>query len=193
MESLRSEIFSELENHDFSVIISCVKGYSSKKNVLNELKDNLTRMAFSNGLMRYGLHVQQNNPSFADVLIDWPDKNLPKPFDDEYNCAYNKGKSFNDIDYHCGSLSSINFNDSIIYTKTLHSTLMQISDMILGVTREFIQYCIDSERKRNGLDLMGNIKKKFRGYPDNVINRGVIFNRDATDLKISFKKKFKEL
>ena len=193
MHPFREKLFETLNHFEFSIIISVIQGYSTEKTKLNELKDDLTRHAFSNALMRFGLHAKENLPQRAEVVIDWPDKNNPKPFDSEYAWAYNYGKSMDDIPYNSGALEKHSFNDSVVYTKMVHSTLLQLSDMVLGATREFIEHCLDETKCGQGVNFLKHISCKFRGYPNHVIGRGIIFNSQARTCIKKTTKKFEEI
>lgn len=188
MSHIRSAIFDEVSHIQFTIIASVVIGYSSDKDVLKKLKNNLSSYAFSNGLMRFSQHVKEHGPNSAEVVLDWPGKNFPEPYDIEYINAYSLGKSKDGIIYHSGDLESLKFNDSISYKRMLHCTLMQFSDMVLGATREFIHHTLDeSSRSGYGIDLLKKLAPKFRGYPNDVIGRGIIINEKAGKDKIQSK------
>lgn len=193
MFELRRAIFDAVSEIDFTIIVSAVLGYSSDKKVLMDLKADLSRHVFANGLMRFSQHVKEFNPDRAEVILDWPDGSISKPFDIEYAHAYSNGKSKDGILYMSGSLESLKFNDSISYTRMPHSTLMQLSDIVVGVTREFIQHALDEDKSGHGIKLLGTIASKFRGYPNNVIGRGISVNTRAAATRKSIEKKFKDL
>lgn len=193
MFDLRREIFDAVSSIDFTIIVSAVLGYSSDRKILVDLKSDLSRHVFSNGLMRFSQHIKECNPDRAEVVLDWPDGSISKPFDVEYACAYSNGKSKDGINYMSGSLESLKFNDSISYTRMPHSTLMQLSDMIIGVTREFMQHALDEEKSGHGVKLLNTVANKFRGYPDNVIGRGISVNTKAVKTRKAIERKFKEL
>jgi hypothetical protein len=193
MPALRKAIFEAVAEIDFTIIISTLVGHSTDKKILIDLKSDLSRFVFSNGLMRYAQHVKETNPARAEVILDWPHGGNSKPFDIEYACAYNNGKSKDKIPYYSGSLESLGFHDSAVYTRMLHSTLMQFSDMVVGATREFMQHSLDKEKGRHGLELLRIIANKFKGYPHNVIGRGIIINSQAEQTKTLIKQKFNEI
>jgi len=193
MFDIRRAIFDAVSEVEFTIIVSAVLGYSSNKKVLMDLKSDLSRHVFANGLMRFSQHVKECNPDRAEVVLDWPDGNISKPFDIEYAHAYSHGKSKDGIYYMSGSLESLKFNDSISYTRMPYSTLMQLSDIVIGVTREFIQHALDEEKSGHGIKLLSTIAPKFRGYPNNVIGRGISVNKQATTTRKSIERKFKEL
>ena len=193
MHELRKAIFENISTVDFSIIVSAVLGYSTDKKVLVDLKHDLSRHVFSNGLMRYAQHVKETSPSRAEVILDWPDGGNSKPFDTEYASAYNTGKSKDGVPYMSGALEDLGFNDSANYTRMPHSTLMQLSDLVVGCTREFMQHALNEEQCGHGVKLLGSIANKFRGYPSNVIGRGISINTRATSTREKIKGKFKIL
>lgn len=186
MLAVREEIFDAVSEIDFTIIIAMVRGYSSDKKKLKDLKSELSQFVFSNSMMRYALYVQEKSPERAEVILDWPSENDSKPFDMEYASAYNNGTTKNGIKYHSGSLEQLNFHDSIFYTR------MPLSDMIIGATREFINCSLNNNEKGQGINLLKKVAPKFRGYPNNVIGRGISINTKANKEKNIITKKFKE-
>lgn len=192
MVEVRKNIFEAISEIDFTIIISIVIGYSKNRTVLKDLQSDLARHVFSNSMMRYALHVSETTPERAEVILDWPSNNDSKPFDIEYASAYNRGKTKEGTPYHSGALEKLHFHDSIFYTRTPHSTIMQLSDMIIGATKEFIDCSLNGKKVGQGTKLLENVACKFRGYPDNVIGRGISINSQAEkEIKI-IKSKFKE-
>lgn len=169
----RRRIFEEASKHDFKIIIACVESHSASKKVIRSLKEDLTRFVFNNGLMRYGLHVQEEQPYRAEVVLDWPDRGDSKPFDSEYAWAYLKGTTPENVPYHCGKLESLCFHDSVVYTNMSHSVLLQFADLIVGATRECIEVCLEKKKSGYGIEMLQIVKDKFRGYPNNIVGRGV--------------------
>jgi hypothetical protein len=188
----RKAIFEAGREHDFTIIISVVEGYSSRRAVLKEKHNDLTRFVFSNGLMRYALHVQELSPKTAEVILDWPDSNNSSPFDTEYAHAYSVGKTKEKIEYKSGPLRNLHFHDSVFFTKMYRSTLLQFADLIIGATREFINCCFQRRNPGEGIDVLRAVSTKFLGYPYNVIGRGIIVNSAAKDIKDSVRKGFRK-
>lgn len=193
MFDVRKAIFDAASEIDFTIIISLVQGYSSDKKVLMDLKNDLARYVFTNSLMRYSMHVSEVQAERAEVILDWPDGGNSKPYDIEYACAYNYGKTKDGIPYHSGELEKLNFNDSAVYTRMPHSTLMQFSDLVLGATREMVHHAIEPKKTGHGIKLLSSVADKFRGYPNHVIGRGISVNGQAADVKKLIREKFNEL
>ncbi|MFH1881426.1 MAG: hypothetical protein ABIL62_01785, partial [Planctomycetota bacterium] len=100
----RSEIFSVAAQHCFCVIVACVETNSLKRSVISSVKEGITRFVYNNGLMRFALHVRETRSTRAEVVLDWPDKGQPRPFDVEYASAYKEGVTCDNIKYHSGPL-----------------------------------------------------------------------------------------
>lgn len=170
----REELFDSTKDVDYAIIISCVESHSIKKKTIRNVKDNLIRYSFSNGLMRYALHVKENKPSSAQIVLDWPDGGDPAPFDSEYAAAYNAGKTADKaVSYHSGTLASLDFIDSPLYARMPHSILLQFSDLVVGAVREMLECALEKKPSSFGLDICKMIKKRFRGYPNNIFGRGI--------------------
>lgn len=179
----RREIFSQVSEIEFTIIISCIESYSSEKKIVTNAKEDLTKYVFSNALMRFALHVSETNSERAEVILDWPDKGDSKPFDVEYAYAYNHGKSHDKIPYKAGSLKKLNFLDSAVYTNMNHSTLLQFSDLVVGATREFIECALGKKSYGFGIDMLKIICSRFRGAPNRILGRGIIVSSGNAKLK----------
>lgn len=193
MFEVRKAIFEAASKHDFCIIFSLVRGYSSEKKVLREAKSDLARYVFTNSLMRFALHAQECKANKPEIILDWPDGNDPKPYDIEYASAYNSGKTKDGVKYHAGPLAKLNFSDSPAYCRMPHSTMLQFADLVLGATREFVHHAMDENKTGHGIQLLGTIADKFRGYPNNVVGRGISVNSSANDIKNCISEKFQEL
>ncbi len=188
---IKKEIFEVLAAHDISIIVSIVKSYTDDKSKLKKSKADLARYVFANGLMRFALQCKEKGADQPEVVLDWPDGSNSLPYDEEFASAFNYGKSKDGQGYTSGALSTLNFTDSIHYTRMKHSTMLQVADLIVGATREFIDHALDSEKAKHGSKLLRLIAPKFRGYPTNVMGRGIVVSN--SDLKSKINERFIEL
>ena len=182
----RLEIFSALAEYEVKLIVSCIEAYSADRKTIKETKEQLTGHSFSNGLMRFGLHVQESKPSHAQVVLDWPDRGDSKPFDAEYSSAFNRGvTAAGNVEYRCGSLANLRFLDSATYANMHHSTLLQAADLVVGATREVIECCLGKKESGQGVDCIRIVRSRFRGAPYRIFGYGISVssgNRDFSDL-----------
>jgi hypothetical protein len=169
----RQAMFEAANGHAFTIIVACVESHSEKRSVIKNVKDELVGYVFSNGLMRFALHVEETKPSRAEVILDWPDKGEPRPFDMEYAAAYNKGTTRAGIKYHSGTLEPQMFLDSVCYTNMNHSTLLQFADLVVGATREFVECALGKKEHGFGVDMLTTVRKHLRGYPGCITGRGI--------------------
>ena len=171
----REEIFRKVANIDFTIILACIEANSAKIKVLKNLKPELTRYVFNNGLMRYALHVKECKPVRAEVILDWPDKKDSSPFDIEYESAYSKGETYDhNEEYYSGPLENLNFLDMPVFANMNYSTLLQFADLIVGSTREFVECCIGKKPTGFGVEMLKLIKHRFRGASsNNIYGRGL--------------------
>lgn len=190
----RREVFEAIAAVDCTILVACIEGYSSKRAILKERKNDLTRYVFSDGLMRYGLHVQHTKPEMAHVVLDWPDKGVSEPFDLEYACAFGQGQtSEGTVTYRCGKLSDLNFADSIMFTNMLHCQMLQVADLVVGATREFIECCMGKKKGGQGLDCLRLVRDKFRGAPGSIVGWGLIVPTGNQELRNSVSQGIREI
>lgn len=171
----RTNIFRLISSVDFGIIISIIASYGSSRKTLLETKENVTRFGFSNAMQRVGLFVRDLSlGSSAEVILDWPNKGRRDLFDLEYKSAFHKGISAIDgNDYICGPLKNLGFSDSVLFTGMNQCSLLQISDLIVGATRELVEEALGGRRESFGVSLLKIIRDRFHGAPDNVVGRGI--------------------
>nr|WP_299207789.1 hypothetical protein [uncultured Brumimicrobium sp.] len=173
----RREIFEKSLNINYKIIISCLERYPSEKK-LNTIKDKLINISFSQALMRVGMYAKMRDfKQNFEIILDWPEGSNPKPFNNEYYYAFNKGKSANNVSYHSGKLSDLKFNQSLYFTKCTHSSVLQFSDLIIGATKDYILKTIYRDYKNSlGYELTELIIKKYNGYPNKIIEYGLNYS-----------------
>lgn len=170
----RKEIFTALAECEVTLIVACIEAYSSDRKIIKATKEQLTSHSFSNGLMRFGLHVQDSQPDHAQVVLDWPDRSESKPFDSEYSSAFNRGvTAAGNVPYRCGALANLRFLDSATYANMYHSTLLQTADLVVGATREVIECCLGKKESGQGVDCTRIVRDRFRGAPNRIVGFGI--------------------
>lgn len=179
----RLEIFEKLSEFDIKLVVACIEGYSVRRDTLKSVKDDLTRYIFSNALMRLGLYAQETKPRNVLVVLDWPDKGNTKPFDVEYESALIYGKtSDGNVIYKSGKLEALGFSDSVTFANDKYTTMLQIADIIVGATRELIEYCLGKKDVGQGIECLRKVWSKFRGSPHNIVGRGLIIPSGNNEL-----------
>jgi hypothetical protein len=124
--------------------------------------------------MRFGLHVKETGASHAEVIMDWPDKGRARPFDSEYSAAFSTGRTSDDkVHYHCGPLKDLGFTDHVLYGSMHHSTLLQLSDLVVGACRELVECCLGKRSPGPGVECLRIVRARFRGYPKEILGRGI--------------------
>jgi hypothetical protein len=134
------------------------------------------------GLMRFGMELQKTEDE-GTIILDWPDGGDNLLFNKEYAHAYTKGKSSSGLDYLCGPLNKLKFNDSVHFTTMVHSTALQLADMVVGVTKDYLEG-LSKPKKQNEFkeEMFEMILPKFRGYPE-ILNKGLIISNNSINLK----------
>lgn len=184
MKGWRREIFSLVADTQCALLVSGIEAYSDDRAVVKRTKEKIAQYVFSNGLMRFGLHVLDKKPtSTAQVILDWPDAGKPQPFDREYRSAYLSGKSCEKVSYKCGPLHLLQFHDSVLYANSNHSELLQVADMIVGATRELIECSLGKRSPGQGVDCARLVRDKYRGAPHSIPNYGIPISNGSAEFK----------
>lgn len=190
----RKKIFLQLSRHKVTLIVACIEHYGKRRLVQKKKKSELSQYVFSDALMRVGMHVKECGASQALVILDWPDKGDPKPYTVEYAAAFNTGEaSSRKVKYFCGALSELGFHDSVMFTRSHHSTLLQVADLVVGATADFIQQCLGKREEGFGIECLRLVYHRFRGAPEQVFGRGIIISSGNTDLSNRVKRGIKDL
>lgn len=186
MRDIRTGVFDILSRADCALLVSGIEGYSEKRDVLKKSKESLSRYVFTNGLMRFGLHVKAIDSKGAQVVLDWPDKGQPHLFNDEYAHAFTNGKTSDGaIKYTSGKLSALGFDDAPAFCSMESSQLLQVADLVVGATREFIECCLGKKKGGQGIDCLRLAREKWRGAPraDDVLSRGLAISSGSKDFR----------
>lgn len=188
-QEIRKDIILAVNDIDYKIIVSAIESYCDDPKKLKEKKSELSSYCFAMGLMRFGLEMSTSEGS-AQVILDWPDKEDSTVFNNEYAKAFNRGKSISGVNYHSGPLSKIGFNDSINFTSMKHSTAMQLADIVVGATKDFLQ-TFSKPQKNSSFkkEIFEMILPKFRGAPD-PFGRGLIISTNSRNLHESVKDVF---
>lgn len=186
----RTEIFKKSLEVDFRIVISVLENFQYQKNNLKKIKGDLNCFLFANSLMRLGIYAKRQKIKEFQIILDWPEKGDPTPFNKEYYYAFNEGVSKDGIEFHCGSLSQLGFQESVLFTKMTHSNSLQFADMIMGAFKGFCETYFHGKDSSLGKELTEIVLNKFNGYPDSIMGIGINVPRQNQDLKFSIQKIF---
>ena len=79
-----------------------------------------------------------------------------------------------------------------MFTNLQHSTLLQIADLVVGATREFVDYCIRNKPLGLGVECLKLVRNRFRGAPYSISGRGLIIPSNNPDLRRQVEKGIEE-
>ncbi len=179
----RKRIIQESLKYDYTVFISCIENFQSDKKNQKSIKQDLSSFLFSNALMRVGIYAAENKMSHIQVILDWPEGNLSKPFDKEYYYAYNRGTNSEQQRYFSGELKKLGFDQTLYYARCNHSNLLQLTDIILGSTRDWIETELQHRDYSIGKELTQLFFHKFYGYPSRILGYGINVSSGNAELK----------
>lgn len=172
----RTAIIENSIDIDYKIIVVCLERHESDKPI-KMIKEKLVNISFAQALMRVGMFSKyQTDETKFEVILDWPESSNPKPFNNEYYYAYNRGCSAENINYLSGRLKDLGFNESLYYTKCTHSSVLQFSDIIIGATKDFVLKTLYGFENSLGYNLTKIFKVKFCGYPNKTIEYGLNYS-----------------
>jgi len=161
-DEIRLSIVSIFKDTECKLIIATKPAYGKdyRKNVYN--------WAFIDVLQRLGNIVQyelQNDiyPTIS-IIMDWPDSS-DRSFFEIYSDAYYWGRP----NFYCGALKSFNFNINLTTSITTNSPHLQIADICIGITKEFVKWCYKKENEERVRKFFPKLLPFFRRGPDNKI------------------------
>ena len=178
----RKELFERSLEIDYTIIISVIKHFQlDKKDKAVDIHD-ILGYAFNNVLMRTALAVQEKKEDFVQVIVDWPDGNNPKPFNNEYYHAFWRGKTPAGQSYYAGTLKSVGFHDTVLFASMNHSNMLQFADLLIGSMRDFLSCGLEHREYAIGKELTEIVLRKVRGFP-REITHGLSVSSGNYDLK----------
>lgn len=177
----RLEIFRKINGLKYTVIASAIKSFSSEKEVLKKVKDDLNSFCFENVLMRVGIDAKETG-GYWQCVIDWPPDNDSRPFDQGYYKLYHFGKASSTKPSICGPLCQLGFSHSLHFTRCNHSPMMQLADLILGAIRDHLECRIQGRDSCVGSECVDLFYDHFRNADGVVPRFGVIASSGSKGL-----------
>lgn len=172
----RKAIFEAAQEVDFRIVVSCVKHHSIKREIIKDTRATVARYAFCNALMRVALHAKDTAAMPVEIILDWPDGGNYSTFTEEYRNALWHGNSGDGsgVVYHSGPLKNIGFRESLLFTRMEDSSLLQFSDLVVGATREFVDFALGRRDADSfGVQMTKMLIPKFRGSPSRIVGYGI--------------------
>ena len=168
----RSEIFEALAVSQVKILVTAIEAYSADKDKVIAVRNDCSKRAFANGLMRYAMHAREQSEN-ADVVIDWPAGDDRTPFNEEYSSAFIFGKNTDGQAYSAGPLHKLPMADSVFFSSTRYSCMLQIADLVVGANRDFLRACLLKKDYGPGFAMIKKIRDRYRGAPHYISGRGL--------------------
>lgn len=169
----RKRIIQESLNFNYRIFISCIENLQADKKDQKEIKRDLSSFLFANTLMRVGIYSSEMKLDYVQCILDWPEGNDSRPFDKEYYYAYNRGTNSDGQKYFCGSLKELHFDQTLYYARCHHSNMLQLADIIMGSTRDWMETELQKREYSIGKELTALFFPKLYGYPQKVLGYGL--------------------
>jgi hypothetical protein len=184
-DPLRANLLSALTESGATLFASAILAHSNNKQILGETRQDLVGYSFGNLLMRAGLYCQEKaGGRRVDVLLDWPDRSDRTPFMDEYYAGWRHGHSAASeaVKYKCGTLAGLEFAPAPTFTGTEFEPRLQIADLVVGVTREFVNFALGKAPKASfGVQTFKTLIPNFYQDEGRVLGYGVTASPTHSD------------
>lgn len=186
-DEIRLLLINSISKTDSEIIMSATRAYN------REWRKDACHWAFENILQRLGLilQVQDNHQNIypkISVYMDWPDSNDKSFFDTYSNAYYNKEPRFLS-----GPLKDLGINVNLGVGSTIHSPHLQIADICVGITKDFIKWCYEGKNTHRVQKFFLPLLPKFRKNKDGkILGYGLIVGKKDEDYPL-IEKKIEEL
>jgi hypothetical protein len=189
-DKIRLELLLLLVEFDAKIIVSARYDQNIKKLPQSELFgwafENFNQRA---GLMAQAMNTSSHTSSNVILVSDWPRQGVDKTLMDTYIGGYHYGTGINTgQSYFSGALKELRFSDSLFHGSTLHSGPLQIADLVVGVSREFLNWALKGYKAKIAQQFFLPIVSQFYCNPQNNEINGYGFklakNRIHLDHKI---------
>lgn len=198
---IRGEMLEALRVADGTCFTSVLRAHSEREEVLRDVSGNLPRWSFVNWLQRLGLFVRyrlDERPD-AQLVLDWPPGNERGPWDEEYAAGWARGDSSSEAHehpYHSGPLRYRGFRPGPLYGNTRLNEGLQVADLVVGATRQFVEFAHLDDRDPDGWGL-----RQFRAllphFYDRVdgpiVSRGIVVSPGGDELADELRRGIEEL
>lgn len=177
-DGLRVDLLNLLATFDARVIVCAIVEYDRKDERKNV---DYHRWALTDLLQRLGLtvHRKATRAEFnAIVTLDMPGTDANRAYFDLFELAYHNGVSPDGYKYVSGPLRDRGFFPSVQCTSTLHNPFLQIADIILGSTADFVEWCFTGKDFERVAVFFPLVDKRFRlEWPD-LFKTGFVVDPD---------------
>lgn len=186
---IRSRMLGALRAADGTCFVSLIHAHSEREDVLRDVGGRLPRYCFVNFLQRVGLCVERRIAGGRDVqmILDWPPGNDRSLWEEEYRAGWEEGDSADpgdDSEYLSGPLSELGFRPSLLYGTTPSNEGLQVADLVVGATREFVKFAHlgEGEIDSVGVQEFGELLPYFHDREGPVVRRGIAVAPKSSDL-----------
>jgi hypothetical protein len=145
-DSLRKSMLRVINQLNATIITCGVCRYSGEIRA-----SECYQWAFENMLQRFGLLVTSRKSRslrmLNELVADWPRGDVGKGMCATYASAYYEGMTLmSGQPYYSGPLCTRHFADSLRHCSMLHSSSLQLADLVTGCMKDFLYWCYTSEK-----------------------------------------------
>ena len=183
-DEIRSELLKVLSQFNIKVFIS---GRYDRHHKEATSKD-YSHWAFENLLQRVGIFAQNNKYDLeiekpVQLIIDWP-KPDDKTLFNHYFCGYHfgNGREYKSS-YLSGPLKIYGFVESISVSSTIHNSYLQIADLVVGCSKDFLSWCYTGKQFQRISGKFDALIDLFYRDTNRRINKcGFVLAKDEIDI-----------
>lgn len=153
-DEIRLLMISILNKRNCKLVMAAKPAYKK------EFKKQAYNWAFINILQRLGYvakdQMQSNIYPSVSIIMDWPEGG-DRSFFQSYSDSYYRGQGF-----HCGNLKALNLDVNLVVSATINSPHLQIADICVGITKDFIRWSYEGKNKERVKKFFTSLIPLFR-------------------------------
>lgn len=173
-DKIREEILSAIQEPSLNIII--VVSASYKDAVPKGW--NFYSECFTNCLQRIGMDLKDKKMSDVQIVLDSQCKDRQNEIHDVFKKAYYEGVDINGNSYFSGPLKNYKIYPTLLSGSDLHSTELQLADIIIGATNYFLQSVEFGKDETRSIRFFTPLLPLFRrDEKGNILRYGILLSR----------------
>jgi hypothetical protein len=171
-ESIREDVLQAISEDELDIqVMAC----STYKGLVTKGCRDFFLECFANYLQRVGLDLQYKLTDDAQVVIDTPSENRQNQMFNMFSEGYYNGVDDRGNKYFSGPLKNYNIYPTLLASSDLNSDELQIADIIVGATKDFLNWVKYGKEGSRVKKFYPFIVKRFRRDKNGkILNVGLV-------------------